>query len=153
MTGETTHDRIGEQSVRHRREFAASADAVQRAHTDPDLFGRWMGPRGSSVRFDRFDVQTGGAFRYAVVVGSSDHVFRGSYHLVEPGRIVHSWEYEGETDITLEDLRFVDLGSGRSLLEVTSTYTSAQSCQAMLDSGLDAGMDEDFLRLDDALAG
>lgn len=149
----TMHDRVGEQSVRHRREFAAPAAAVQRAHTDPEWFVRWMGPRGTTVRLDRFDAVTGGAFRYAVEAPDGGRwAFRGAYHLVEPGRIVHTWEYEGETEITLETLRFVDLGPGRSRLEITSTYTSRAACDAMIGSGIDSGMDEDFERIDDLLA-
>ncbi len=147
----TSHERIGAQSVRHHRIFLAPAERVQRAHTDPDLFTRWMGPRGSTVRIERFDAVTGGAFDYTVQIGG-DHVFRGSYHLVEPGRIVHTWQYVGETEITLEDLNFRDIDAGRSELEVFSTYGSEAACTAMIESGLDAGMDSDFIRIDELLA-
>jgi len=149
----TEHERAGEQSLRHRREFAAPAAAVQRAHTDRDLFVRWMGPRGATVRLDRFDATTGGAFRYVVEAPNGDGwAFRGAYHDVSDGLIVHTWEYEGEPGTTLETLRFVDLADGRSVLEVTSTYNSKDACDAMLASGMDAGMDEDFERLDAVLA-
>ena len=78
--------------------------------------------------------------------------FRGSYHEVSPGLIVHTWEYEDEPGATLETLRFVDLPDGRSAIEVTSTYTSKDACDAMLASGMDAGMDDDFERIDALLA-
>ncbi len=152
--GQTTHTRVGEQSILHRREFAASAALVQRAHTEQELFGQWTGPAGTTVRFDRFDAVTGGAFRY--VVGASDGggwAFRGSYHEVVPGRIVHTWEFEGDPGATLETLNFVDLGGGRSAIEVVSTYTSKEACDAMIASGMDGGMDENFARLDDLLTG
>lgn len=149
----TTHTRVGEQSIFHRREFAAPAALVQRAHTEAELFTQWMGPRGTTVRLDRFDAQTGGAFRY-VVQGSDGRAwaFRGAYHEVSPGLIVHTWEYEGEAGATLETLRFVDLPDGGSAIEVTSTYTSKEACDAMLASGIDGGMDEDFERIDVLLA-
>lgn len=149
----TTHTRVGEQSIFHRREFAAPAALLQRAHTEAELFTQWMGPRGTTVRLDRFDAQTGGAFRY-VVQGSDGGAwaFRGAYHEVSPGLIVHTWEYEGETGATLETLRFVDLPDGGSAIEVTSTYTSKEACDAMLASGIDGGMDEDFERIDALLA-
>ncbi len=150
--GLTSHIRVGDQSIAHRREFDAPAALVQRAHTDAELFTQWMGPRGTTVRLDRFDAVTGGAFRYVVEAPSgSAWAFRGSYHEVSPGLVVHTWEYEGEPGATLETLRFVDLQDGRSALEVTSTYTSAEACDAMLASGMDAGMDEDFERLDAVL--
>jgi uncharacterized protein YndB with AHSA1/START domain len=151
--GLTDHRRVGEQSICHRREFDAPAELVQRAHTDPLLFVRWMGPRGTTVRLDRFDATTGGAFRYSVVGSDGGSwTFRGSYHLVEAGLIVHTWEFEDEPGATLETLRFSDLPDGRSRLEAVSTYTSREACDAMLASGLDAGMDEDFERLDAVLA-
>lgn len=149
----TTHERVGEQSVRHRRAFSASAAAVQRAHVDPELFVQWMGPRVTTVRLDRFDAVTGGAFRYAVVAPNGDeYVFWGSYHSVEPGLIVHSWQYEGEFDVTLEVLRFVDLDGGGSAIDVVSTYTSKAACDAILASGIDGGMDENFDRIEELLA-
>lgn len=149
----TTHSRIGEQSVLHRREFAASAASVQRAHTEAELFAQWMGPSGTTLRIERFDAVTGGAFRYRVEAASGGSwPFRGSYHLVSPGVIVHTWEYEDEPGVTLETLRFLDLEGGSSALEITSTYTSAQALENMLASGMDAGMDEDFERLDAVLA-
>jgi len=150
--GLTEHTRVGEQSIRHRREFAASAERVQQAHTDAGLFARWMGPRGTTLQIDRLDAVTGGAFRYVVHAPSGGSwAFRGSYHEVSRGLIVHTWEYEDAPGATLEVLRFVDLDDGRSALEVTSTYTSKESCDAMLESGMDAGMDEDFERLDSVL--
>lgn len=150
--GLTEHTRIGDQSIRHRREFAAPAAHLQRAHTEQELFRRWMGPRGTTVQIDRFDAVTGGGFRYVVQSPSGgEWAFRGSYHEVVPGRIVHTWEFEGEPGATLETLSFLDLGDGRSAIQVTSTYTSKQACDAMLASGMDAGMDEDFERLDAVL--
>lgn len=148
----TEHVRTGEQSIRHRREFEAPAALVQRAHLEPELFVRWMGPQGTTVRLDTFEARTGGAFRYVVEAPSGGAwAFRGSYHQVEDGSIVHTWEYEDEPGPTLETLTFSDLPSGRSLLEVTSTYTSKADCDAMLASDLDAGMDENFDRLDTVL--
>lgn len=150
--GVTDHVRTGEQSISHKREFAASAADVQRAHTAAELFVRWMGPRGTTVDIDRFDAVTGGSFRYVVKAPSGDGwAFRGSYHEVVPGRIVHTWEYEGEEGVTLETLEFRDLGPGRSLLQVRSTYTSKEACDAMVASGLDGGMDTNFERLDEVL--
>lgn len=150
--GLTEHSRVGEQSIVHRRGFAAPAELVQRAHTDVDLFTQWMGPRGTTVRVDRFDAVTGGAFRYVVEAPSGGSFpFRGSYHQVSPGLVVHTWEYEDELGVTLESLRFIDQDDGTSLLETTSTYTSKEACDAMIASGIDAGMDENFERLDTVL--
>ncbi|MCH1883856.1 SRPBCC domain-containing protein [Agrococcus sp. ARC_14] len=149
---ETTHERIGEQSIVHRREFDAPAAAVQRAHTTAELFSQWMGPRGSTIRIDHFDARRGGCFDYTVEI-SGQWRFWGSYHEVIAGRIVHTWEFQEEPGRpTLETLEFRDLDGGRSVLEVTSSYTSKAACDAMIESGIDGGMDEDFERLDEVLS-
>jgi uncharacterized protein YndB with AHSA1/START domain len=148
----TTHERIGEQSILHRREFEAPAATVQRAHTTAELFAQWMGPRGSRLRIEHFEARTGGRFDYTVELGGGWR-FWGSYHEVVDGRIVHTWEFQGEPGRpTLELLEFRDLPDGRSALEITSTHASKEDCDAMVASGLDGGMDEDFERLDEALA-
>ncbi|MCR8671251.1 SRPBCC domain-containing protein [Agrococcus sp. HG114] len=149
---QTTHERVGEQSVVHRREFEGSAEAVQRAFTTAEIFAQWMGPRGSRLRIERFDAHTGGRFAYTVEHGG-DWRFWGSYHEVVEGRIVHTWEFQEEPgQPTLEVLEFRDVPGGRCALEVTSTYASKEACDRMVESGIDAGMDEDFERLDEALA-
>lgn len=146
----TTHERVGDQSIRHYREFDATAEAIERAHTDAALFARWMGPVGTRIRFETFEPVTGGSFRYSVVADIGEPwTFFGSYHSVEPGRIVHAWQYEGETDATLESLQFSDLPGGRSKLEITSVYLTREACDEMVASGLDeGGMDHNFERLD-----
>lgn len=150
--GGTTHERVSDQSIVHRREFEAPADVVQRAHTTAELFAQWMGPRGSRLRIEHFEARTGGRFDYTVEMGG-DWRFWGSYHEVVVGRIVHTWELQSEPGRpTLEVLEFRDLPGGRSVLEITSTYASTSDCDAMVASGLDGGMDENFERLDEALA-
>lgn len=149
---ETTHERLSEQSIVHRREFQAPAAVVQRAHTTAEIFAQWMGPRGSTLRIEHFEARTGGRFDYTVEAGG-DWRFWGSYHEVVDGRIVHTWEFQAEPGRpTLEVLDFRDLPDGGSVLQITSTYASIADCDAMVASGLDGGMDEDFARLDEALA-
>lgn len=146
----TVHAPAGEQSLTFEREFAAPVELVFRAHVDPDLFTRWVGPTGTEVRVEHFDARTGGAFHY-VVVGGGEWEFFGSYHEVTaPDRIVHTWEFANKPGRpTLETLRFVDLGDGRCRLEGRSLYTSPEHCAEMLaEDEAGGGMDENFDRLD-----
>lgn len=55
--------------IRIVREFSAPPARVFRAHTDPDLFVQWNGPRERQMRIDHFDCRTGGSYRY--LMGSS----------------------------------------------------------------------------------
>jgi uncharacterized protein YndB with AHSA1/START domain len=150
----TVHAQGGEQSLTFSRNFQAPAQLVFRAHVEPDLFVRWLGPRGSEVRLERFEARTGGAFRYTVV-GDQEYVFFGAYHeVVAPRRLVHTWEFAGDPGRpTLESLTFTDLADGSCRLDGLSVYTSAAHCHEMLtfdQSG--GGMDENFERLDELLA-
>lgn len=150
----TTHARAADTVLTFRREFDAPAALVFRCHTEQALFVQWMGPRGTTCAVERFDATTGGAFRYTIGAGGgAGYTFFGSYHEVTPGRIVHTWEFEGDPGRpTFETLRIVPLADGRCALEGTSVYTSIEHCAEMLDfdeSG--EGMDENFERLDEVL--
>ena len=46
--------------IRMTREFAATPGQLFRAHTDPALFARWVGPGAASTRIDHWDARTGG---------------------------------------------------------------------------------------------
>jgi uncharacterized protein YndB with AHSA1/START domain len=150
-THPTRHARAGETSLSFQREFDAPVALVFRAHTERDLFVRWMGPRGTTCTIDRFDASTGGAFRYSIGAGDSAWTFFGSYHEVStPSRVVHTWESDDDPGRpTLESLTFVDLGDGRCRLDGVSVYTSSAQCDEMLAFDLSGeGMDENFERLD-----
>src|SRR4051812_44858582 len=47
------------------REFDAPAEQVFRAHVDPELYARWVGPRSVTTRITRWDARTGGAWALA----------------------------------------------------------------------------------------
>jgi uncharacterized protein YndB with AHSA1/START domain len=145
---QTVHARAGEQSLTFIREFNAPASLLIRAHTEVDLFVRWMGPKGTTCHVAHFDARTGGSFNYAV----DTWAFFGSYNEVTDIRIVHTWQYAGDPRPTLETLTFVDLPDGRCRLEGLSAHRSAAHSTEMLasdESG--AGMDENFARIDDLL--
>ncbi|MCB0913792.1 MAG: hypothetical protein KDB60_19475, partial [Propionibacteriaceae bacterium] len=44
--------------VRITRDFAATPAQVQRAHTDPELYARWVGPNDVTTRIDHWDARS-----------------------------------------------------------------------------------------------
>ena len=50
--------------VHSEREFDYPAAAVFRAHSDPEVFRQWIGPRELSTRIDVFDCRPGGTYRF-----------------------------------------------------------------------------------------
>ena len=137
------------------REFDAPAEKVFRAHADPELLARWLGPRGLTMHVEHYDFRTGGSYRYLHVRGDDEFGFHGSFHEVRPGElIVQTFTYEGVPDgVALERMEFEDLGDGRSRLVATSLVDSFEGRDAFLASGMDVGVREGYQRLDELLAG
>ena len=50
--------------IRLTRDFAATPAQLLRAHTDPELFARWVGPDGMDTKILEWDARNGGAWRY-----------------------------------------------------------------------------------------
>jgi uncharacterized protein YndB with AHSA1/START domain len=140
--------------VRLTREFDFPAAAVFRAHADPDLYARWVGPRSVSMAIDHFDCRTGGSYRYVHVADGVEHGFFGAFHEVRPDAlIVQTFTYEGFPDgVTLERLEFEDLGDGRSRLVATSLVDSIEGRDAFVASGMETGIQEGYQKLDELLA-
>lgn len=141
--------------VRITREFDAPPEKVYRAHADPDLVARWLGPRGYEMHVDRYDCRTGGSYRYVHIDGDgTEYGFFGSFHEARPSqRIVQTFTFEGMPDsVALERLELADLGDGRTRLEVTSLMDSFEARDALIASGMEVGIREGYERLDELLA-
>jgi uncharacterized protein YndB with AHSA1/START domain len=140
--------------IRITREFDAPASKVFRAHTDPELVVRWMGPRGLEMSIDHYDCRTGGSYRYVHRQDGEEYGFHGCFHEVRPDElIVQTFTFEGMPDgVALEKLVLEDLGDGRTRLTATSLCDSFADRDAMLSSGMDVGVREGYERLDEVLA-
>ena len=140
--------------IRITREFDAPREKVFRAHTDPDLIVRWLGPRGLEMTIDHYDCRSGGSYRYVHSRDGEEYRFHGSFHEVRPAEsIVQTFTYEGDPDgVALERMVFEDLGDGRTRVVGTSLVDSFAARDAMLSSGMDVGVREGYERLDELLA-
>ncbi len=135
------------------RDFAATPAQLFRAHTDPDLFVRWVGPDGTTSTVDHWDARTGGSWRYVTLSGGEEHGFRGCFHEVRPDRLVQTFTWEGEPDgVALQTLTFEDLGDGRTRLHAASLCDSFEARDAWLRSGMQTGLDEGYAALDALLS-
>ena len=141
--------------VRITREFDAPPEKVFRAHADPELASRWLGPRRIEMRVDSWDCRTGGSYRYVHTSNGNEFGFHGSFHEVRPGElIVQTFTFEGMPDaVALEKLTFEDLGDGRTRLSATSLVDSFQDRDAFVSSGMEEGVQEGYEKLDELLAG
>jgi uncharacterized protein YndB with AHSA1/START domain len=138
------------------RDFDAPRDLVFKAFIDPNLIPRWWGPRAYTTRVDKMDVRIGGQWRY--VHGSPDgtedeHGFHGEYReIVPPERIVYTFEWEGMPGHVLTDTAvFSELPGGKTRLNVTSKFASAEDRDGMLHSGMETGASESYDRMAELL--
>lgn len=159
MTTTSTHDTeiiidSNVPLVRIIRDFDAPPEKVFRAHTDPELLARWLGPRQHEVRVEHLDCRTGGSFRYLIGSDGNEYGFFGSFHEVRPNElIVQTFTFEGMPDgVALERLTFEDLGTGRTRLTSTSLVDSFEDRDAFVASGMESGVREGYQKLDELLA-
>jgi uncharacterized protein YndB with AHSA1/START domain len=140
--------------IRIRRDFAGTPAQLFRAHTDPELFARWVGPEGMGATILEWDATNNGRFRF--FGGDSDdnpQYFRGSFHTVSPERIVQTFTWEAmPDDVALETLTFEDLGDGRTRLHATSLCDSFEARDGWLRSGMEVGVNDGYAAIDRMLA-
>lgn len=139
--------------IRIVRDFAATPEQLFRAHTDPELFAKWVGPNGLDTRIEHWEATTGGSWRYVAAHDGAEYGFHGTFHEVRPDRIVQTFTFDGEPDsVALETLWFEDLGDGRTRLHAQSLVDSFEGRDAWLASGMESGVNEGYGKLDAMLA-
>ena len=135
--------------IRITRDFTATPEQLLRAHTDPELFARWVGPDSVGTRIEHWDARTGGSWRFVNTRDGEEYGFHGSFHEIGADRIVQTITYEGDPDgVALETLRFEDLGDGRTRLHTQSLVDSFEGRDAWLRSGMEVGVNEGYAKLD-----
>lgn len=134
------------------RDFRATPAQLMRAHTDPELFARWVGPRATATRIEHWDCRTLGSYRYLSLLGEEEYAFRGTFPLVTQGRLVQTfcWEEMPEA-IALETMRFEELGDGWTRLHCFSLADSFEARDGMLASGMETGVQDGYDKLDQLL--
>lgn len=139
--------------IRITRDFAATPEQLLRAHTDPEIFARWVGPDSLDTTIDHWDARTGGSFRFVSSGDGEEYAFRGCFHEVAPRRIVQTFAWEGMPDgVSLETSTFTDLGDGRTRLHAQSLVDSLEGRDAWLANGMEIGVDEGYAKLDRELS-
>lgn len=139
--------------IRITRDFDATPSQLMRAHTDPELFARWVGPDGMETEILDWDATTGGRWRYVSRRDGVEYGFHGCFHEVGQDRIVQTFTYDGEPEgVALGTLRCEDLGDGRTRLHVQSLVDSFEARDQFLASGMKTGLDDGYAKLDDLMS-
>ncbi|MDB5361610.1 MAG: hypothetical protein JWO51_2907 [Rhodospirillales bacterium] len=142
----------GDRHIVVTRRFAASPEAVFRAHTEPALIQKWMlGPDGWSMPVCVNDLRPGGKFRYEWLNGNGMgfHITGEFVELTPFSRIVHV-ERMHLPDPTPDNhivTTFEKDGRG-TLMTMRMTLPDAASRAALLATGIEQGMEASFARLE-----
>jgi uncharacterized protein YndB with AHSA1/START domain len=134
------------------RRFAASPEAVYRAHTDPEIIRKWLlGPDGWTMPVCISEAWPGGRIRYEWSDGNGHGFYQtGEYLALEPfRRIVHVARMflPDATPDNHVETRFDEDGAG-TLMTMRMTLPDAQTRSAMLASGMESGMETSYARLE-----
>ena len=139
------------------REFDAPRELVFKAHTDPNLFVQWIGPRGLSTTLDAFEPVSGGNYRFTQKdQDGNEYSFHGVFHEVSPERVIQTFEFDGLPEsghVALETMTLEALPNGRTKLTNQSIFQSVVDRDGMIQSGMEQGVSEGYERLDEVLAG
>jgi uncharacterized protein YndB with AHSA1/START domain len=135
--------------IRMTRDFDATPAELLRAHTDPDLFVRWVGPSDLENEILDWDATTGGRWRYVSRRDGMEFGFHGCFHEVGDDRIVQTFTFDGQPDsVALETLWFEDLGDGRTRLHAQSLVDSFEGRDQWLASDMETGVNDGYAKLD-----
>jgi uncharacterized protein YndB with AHSA1/START domain len=132
------------------REFDAPKHLVYKAWTTPELVKRWWAGHRGEVTSAEIDLRIGGGWRYVMVAqGGFEVGFHGEYReIVQNERIVSTEIYEmpeadpiADYEAPLNIVTFTEL-DGRTTLTVLVQCTTQELRDVIIDSGMEAGMQE-----------
>jgi uncharacterized protein YndB with AHSA1/START domain len=142
----------GDTHVVVQRRFAASPEAVYRAHTEAGLLQRWLlGPDGWTMPECICDARPGGQIRYEWTDGQG-HGFHltGEFVSLTPfSRIVHveRMHMPDPTPDNHIETTFAPDGTG-TLMTMRMTLPDAATRAMMLATGMEHGMEASYVRLE-----
>ena len=147
----------GDRYVVVTRKFAASPEAVYRAHTEPKLIQKWMlGPDGWTMPVCINEAKPGGRIRFEWTDGKGNGFYlTGEYVELNPyNKIVHveRMHLPDPTPDNHIETRFDADGSG-TLMTMRMTLPDEATRTAMLASGMDSGMEDGYVRLEKMIEG
>jgi len=146
----------GKQELYIIREFDAPRELLFRAHTEPALYEKWVGPNDLTMKVEKMDAVNGGSYSFVHTREGHEYRFHGVYHeVLKPERIIGTFEFDGlpETGhVIMGTTKFEELPNGRSRLVHQSVFQSVQDRDGMVASGMERGVSDGYEKLDTMLS-
>ena len=145
----------GDKHVVVTRRFAASPEAVYRAHTEASIIQKWLlGPDGWTMPVCLSEARPGGRIRYEWADGKGkSFCLTGEYVTLEPFHRIMHVERMHLPDVTPDnhvETTFAPDGTG-TLMTMRMTLPDTKARQAMLATGMEHGMEASYARLETIL--
>jgi uncharacterized protein YndB with AHSA1/START domain len=136
------------------RDFDAPRDLVFRAHTEPELLVQWLGGDKYQMVIDRYDVRAGGTWRYVHRDDAgNEYGFHGVFHgTPSADGMVQTFEFEGAPGYVSLDSLTLEEHEGRTRVRIHSVHQTVEGRDAMVSSGMEAGLNAGYQRLDELIA-
>jgi uncharacterized protein YndB with AHSA1/START domain len=142
----------GKQELFVIREFDAPRELVFKAHTDPEIYVKWVGPHGMTMKIDKWEMFDGGSYRYTHERDGHTYAFFGVNHEVHaPERLIGTFEFDGLPErghVIMGRTLFEELPGGRSRVIHQSVFMSVADRDGMVRSGMERGVDDGYEKLD-----
>jgi uncharacterized protein YndB with AHSA1/START domain len=129
------------------REFDAPKHLVFKAFTTPELVKQWWHANRGEMTLAEIDFRPGGKWRYVSAAdGGMEVGFHGEYREIVPNeRVVSTEAFEGipdpDANATLNTATFTE-ADGRTTLTILVEAPSKEVRDAMIESGMEAGMQD-----------
>ena len=145
---------LSDTEVAMQRTLTGPRELVYRAYTEADLIPRWWGQRRTTTIVDTFEPRVGGRWRFIQrEEDGTEYAFRGEFlELDPPNKIVQTFEFEPMAGHVITDALTLTEIEGGTLVRVVSTFQSSEDRDGMLRSGMEAGANETYDRLEELLA-
>lgn len=145
----------GDKHVVVTRRFAASPEAVYRAHTQASIIQNWLlGPDGWTMPVCLSEARPGGKIRYEWADGKGHGFYlTGEYVVLEPFRCIVHVERMHVPDPTPDnhvETTFTPDGNG-TLMTIRMTLPDSKTREVMLATGMEKGMEASYVRLETML--
>ena len=126
------------------REFNAPKHLIYKAWTTPELIKRWWHAKRGGVTEAEVDLWVGGTWRWVMMTDRGFEVaFHGEYRELVPNeRIVYTEVYEGMPEGEAVNTMTFTEKDGRTTLTQLVQVTSREGRDAIINSGMEAGMQD-----------
>ena len=144
----------GEPTIITRRVVDAPRELVWDVFTKPEYLKRWWGPRTLTLITCEVDLRVGGGYRFVQrAPDGQEFGFHGEYRqIIRPERIVNTFVFELMPDHEALQTLVLEERDGKTTVTSTTLHTTVEDRDAHLASGMEAGLRDTYVRLDELLA-